>query len=71
MVSYDPPSTLKPAQVAVAMVEHGIAKHKTRGDIVFLKAVSDLLYAVLPIRLTGVLGSPRSSQGSCCHLEGS
>ncbi|KAI0719710.1 Formate/nitrite transporter [Fomitopsis betulina] len=39
MVSYDPPSTLKPAQVAVAMVEHGIAKHKTRGDIVFLKAV--------------------------------
>lgn len=44
MVSYDPPSTLKPAQVAVAMVEHGIAKHKTRGDIVFLKAVSNQLY---------------------------
>ncbi|KZT67141.1 putative formate/nitrite transporter [Daedalea quercina L-15889] len=39
MTSFDPPSTLKPAQVAVAMVEHGIAKHKTRGDIVFLKAV--------------------------------
>ncbi|EPT02647.1 hypothetical protein FOMPIDRAFT_1035835 [Fomitopsis schrenkii] len=39
MVSYDPPSTLKPAQVAVAMVEQGIAKHKTRGDIIFLKAV--------------------------------
>ncbi|KDQ53619.1 hypothetical protein JAAARDRAFT_136825 [Jaapia argillacea MUCL 33604] len=33
------PSTLKPAQVAVAMIEHGIAKHRTRADIVFFKAV--------------------------------
>ncbi|KZT04651.1 Formate/nitrite transporter [Laetiporus sulphureus 93-53] len=39
MTNFDPPSTLKPAQVAVAMVEHGIAKHRTRGDVVFLKAV--------------------------------
>lgn len=50
MVSYDPPSTLKPAQVAVAMVEQGIAKHKTRGDIIFLKAVSNPCYQLLPQR---------------------
>ncbi|OSX66662.1 hypothetical protein POSPLADRAFT_1064824 [Postia placenta MAD-698-R-SB12] len=39
MASFDPPSTLKPAQVAVAMVEHGIVKHRTRADKVFFKAV--------------------------------
>jgi hypothetical protein len=36
----DPPSTLKPAQVATAFIEHGIAKHRTRADVVFFKAVS-------------------------------
>ncbi|PCH43954.1 Formate/nitrite transporter [Wolfiporia cocos MD-104 SS10] len=39
MANFDPPSTLKPAQVAVAMVEHGIVKHRTRADLVFFKAV--------------------------------
>ncbi|OBZ66594.1 hypothetical protein A0H81_13487 [Grifola frondosa] len=39
MASLDPPSTLKPAQVAVAMIEHGVAKHRTRGDLIFFKAV--------------------------------
>ncbi|KAI0785519.1 Formate/nitrite transporter [Abortiporus biennis] len=34
----DPPSTLKPVQVAIAMVEHGVAKHNTRADKIFLKA---------------------------------
>ncbi|EJF57741.1 Formate/nitrite transporter [Dichomitus squalens] len=40
MASLDPPSTLKPAQVAVAMIESGIAKHRTRADLVFFKAVA-------------------------------
>ncbi|KAH9830798.1 Formate/nitrite transporter [Rhodofomes roseus] len=39
MSSIDPPSTLNPTQVAVAMVQHGIAKHNTRGDKLFFKAV--------------------------------
>ncbi|KAH9917288.1 Formate/nitrite transporter [Amylocystis lapponica] len=34
----DPPSTLRPAQVAQAMIEHGIAKHRTRADLLFFKA---------------------------------
>ena len=42
MASFDPPSTLKPAQVAVAMIESGVAKHRTRGDLVFFKSVSRL-----------------------------
>ncbi|KAI0072703.1 Formate/nitrite transporter [Panus rudis PR-1116 ss-1] len=36
----EPPSTLKPAEVAIAMVETGVAKHRTRPDKVFLKAVA-------------------------------
>ncbi|KAI0780162.1 Formate/nitrite transporter [Fomes fomentarius] len=40
MASLDPPSTLKPVQVAVAMIESGVAKHKTRADLVFFKAVA-------------------------------
>ena len=42
MASLDPPSTLKPTQVAVAMIEHGVAKHRTRADVVFFKSVSEL-----------------------------
>jgi len=34
----DAPSTLKPAQVAMAMVEAAMAKHRTRADKVFFKA---------------------------------
>ncbi len=37
--NFDPPSTLKPAQVAAAMIEHGVVKHRTRADVVFFKAV--------------------------------
>ncbi|KAI0644630.1 Formate/nitrite transporter [Trametes meyenii] len=40
MASFDPPSTLKPAQVAAAMIEHGVTKHRTRGDVIFFKAVA-------------------------------
>ncbi|TFK87012.1 Formate/nitrite transporter [Polyporus arcularius HHB13444] len=40
MASLDPPSTLKPTQVAVAMIESGVAKHRTRADLVFFKAVA-------------------------------
>ncbi|KAJ8497135.1 hypothetical protein ONZ51_g686 [Trametes cubensis] len=40
MASLDPPSTLKPTQVAVAMIEHGVAKHRTRADVVFFKSVA-------------------------------
>lgn len=36
----DTPSTLSPAEVANAMVKHGVAKHRTRIDVVFFKAVS-------------------------------
>jgi len=32
-------STLAPAEVAHLFVEAGIAKHRTRADVVFLKAV--------------------------------
>lgn len=42
MASLDPPSTLKPTQVAVAMIEHGVAKHRTRADVVFFKSVRAL-----------------------------
>ncbi|EMD32075.1 hypothetical protein CERSUDRAFT_88360 [Gelatoporia subvermispora B] len=38
MPGVEPPATLKPAEVAVAMVQHGIAKHRTRADHVFFKA---------------------------------
>jgi formate/nitrite transporter FocA (FNT family) len=31
------PSTLKPAEVAVALVEQAVIKHRTRIDIIFLK----------------------------------
>ncbi|OCB89743.1 hypothetical protein A7U60_g3091 [Sanghuangporus baumii] len=33
------PSTLPPRDVAIAMIEHGVAKHQTRYDKVFFKAV--------------------------------
>lgn len=33
------PSTLTPAEVAVKMIEHGVAKHRTRLDKVFFKSV--------------------------------
>jgi hypothetical protein len=33
------PSTLKPAEVAVALVEQAVMKHRTRIDMVFLKGV--------------------------------
>ena len=40
MVPYTPtPSTLKPQQVAVAMVEAAVIKHQTRLDLIFFKAV--------------------------------
>ncbi|CDO72776.1 hypothetical protein BN946_scf184994.g29 [Trametes cinnabarina] len=38
MANFDPPSTLKPTQVAVAMIHHGVAKHRTRADVMFFKA---------------------------------
>jgi len=39
MVPYTPtPSTLKPQQVAVAMVEAAVTKHRTRIDLIFFKA---------------------------------
>ena len=33
------PSTLKPAEVAMALVDTAVAKHRTRADKVFFKAV--------------------------------
>ncbi|KAF9269486.1 putative formate/nitrite transporter [Marasmius fiardii PR-910] len=35
----DPPSTLKPEQVAQVMVKQGVMKHRTRRDKIFFKAV--------------------------------
>jgi hypothetical protein len=52
MVSYTPtPSTLKPAEVAVVMVEQAVAKHRTRADVIFLKGVRLLasLRIVIPL----------------------
>lgn len=44
-MSYAPtPSTLKPAEVAVALVESAVAKHKTRIDVLFFKAVRRLSF---------------------------
>lgn len=40
MASMQPVSTLKPSEVAVAMVELAISKHNTRPEKVFMKAVS-------------------------------
>ncbi|TFY82348.1 hypothetical protein EWM64_g1664 [Hericium alpestre] len=37
-MAFDPPSTLKPAEVAVAMVEAAVMKHNTRYDKIFFKA---------------------------------
>lgn len=50
MAVMDPPSTLKPAQVAVAMVESGVLKHRTRADLVFFKAVRRSLLAATRAR---------------------
>jgi hypothetical protein len=36
------PSTLKPAEVAVAMVNAAVRKHNTRVDMIFFKAVRRL-----------------------------
>ena len=48
MVVYSPtPSTLKPAEVAVVMVEAAVIKHNTRIDMIFFKAVR-LLRDVTP-----------------------
>lgn len=33
------PSTLPPRDVAIAMIEHGVMKHRTRYDKVFFKSV--------------------------------
>lgn len=39
-MAYTPtPSTLKPAEVAVALVESAVLKHRTRLDMIFFKAV--------------------------------
>ncbi|KAF7790278.1 hypothetical protein EIP86_001232 [Pleurotus ostreatoroseus] len=38
MSSMEPVSTLKPAEVAIVMVEFAIAKHRTRADKIFMKA---------------------------------
>jgi hypothetical protein len=36
------PSTLKPAEVAVAMVQSAVRKHNTRIDMIFFKGVRRL-----------------------------
>ncbi|KAF8897028.1 hypothetical protein CPB84DRAFT_1781367 [Gymnopilus junonius] len=35
----DPPSTLKPAEVAALLVQHAVKKHKDRYENIFFKAV--------------------------------
>ncbi len=47
MATREIPSTLKPAQVAVVMVEAAVAKHRTRADKVFAKAVSRIPAPIL------------------------
>ena len=36
----EPASTLRPAEVAITMVEMGVVKHRTRPEKIFFKAVS-------------------------------
>jgi len=36
----DPPSTLKPAEVAQLLVRHAVEKHRDRYESIFFKAVS-------------------------------
>ncbi len=38
------PITLTPAEVAVKMLEHAVAKHNTRCDQIFFKGVSSLYF---------------------------
>lgn len=40
-------STLKPAEVAIVMVEFAIAKHRTRPEQIFVKAVSTVLLHIV------------------------
>lgn len=42
------PSTLKPAEVAVALVESAVLKHRTRLDMIFFKAVRISLFHDIP-----------------------
>ncbi|TFK44787.1 Formate/nitrite transporter [Crucibulum laeve] len=37
-MAIDTPSTMKPAEVAYAMIQHGISKHRDRYEVVFMKA---------------------------------
>ncbi|KAL1695446.1 Formate/nitrite transporter [Schizophyllum commune] len=60
------PSTLKPAEVALAMVNHGVAKHAERWDRTFFKAV----LAGVMLSFGGLLseivggGSPRLTESN-------
>lgn len=63
------PSTLKPAEVAVSMVDTAVLKHKTRLEQTFFKAVR-----IVSVSPSTFADSPMlrasSSQASCCPLVG-
>lgn len=66
------PSTLKPAEVAVAMVQSGVAKHRDRYENVFFKAVSLAnSFLVLIMKEGQTNDANRCSRVSCCPSEAS
>lgn len=42
------PSTLQPPQIAEALIQAAVAKHRTRPDIVFFKAVRGPNFSMCP-----------------------
>lgn len=54
-------STLKPKQVAVAMLDHAMAKHKDRYESIFMKAVCSHLHVALTKVSLAVAAVPRRS----------
>ncbi|THH28615.1 hypothetical protein EUX98_g5571 [Antrodiella citrinella] len=51
----DPPSTLRPNEVAIRMVEAGVVKHRTRADKIFFKAPPPQFLAGIMLSFGGLL----------------
>lgn len=65
----DVPSTLKPAQTAVALIEMAVAKHNTRWDKTFFKAVCcSLSLSPLLIQVPQVLAGVMLSFGGLIDI---
>lgn len=49
MAYVEPPSTMKPDEVAYLFVQHGIKKHNDRYESIFMKAVSVFSYYLMDV----------------------